>query len=394
MLAGLLATGGCDQEVVTDDFAAGSGPTLTVTRGAFEDRVLLTGEIEAAASIELSSPRTDVWDLAIRWLAEDGSEVRAGDRLVEFDNTSILDKIGDYELAVVQAGNELASQRATSATATEEKRFAREQARIEVAKAELDANTPADVLSRFEHQNFQVALERARVALGAAEDDYRAASSGGSLEEEVKRIAYDKAVRQLEAAETQLEALTLTAPSAGVMLVAEHPWEGRKFQVGDTAWPGLTIAKLPDLSKMVVEAALSDVDDGRIHVGMRAICTLDAFPKREIAGVVKAVSPVAREADRNSARRFFSVVVDLEETDPEIMRPGLSVKIVVLANRLDDALLAPRSALDLTTEPPSAHLADGGTVPVELGPCNAQVCVVASGLGEGDTLAAAAGGAE
>jgi hypothetical protein len=88
------------------------------------------------------------------------------------------------------------------------------------------------------------------------------------------------------------------------------------------------------------------------------------------------------------------VVVDLEETDPEIMRPGLSVKIVVLANRLDDALLAPRSALDLTTEPPSAHLADGGTVPVELGPCNAQVCVVASGLGEGDTLAAAAGGAE
>lgn len=391
LCVGLVAlVSACDDPALVTD-ATGPATTLVVKRGSLDEVIILTGELEAESSIELSSPRTDVWELAVRWLAEDGDEVGAGDRLVEFDNTAILDKISDYELAVVQAGNELASQRATTATTVEEKRFAVEQQRIEVAKARLDAQTPAEVVSRFEHQNFQVALDRAQVAFGAAEDEFEAARSGGTLDEEVKRIAYDKAVRQLESAETQLDALTLSAPTDGVMLVAEHPWEGRKFQVGDTVWPGLTIAKLPDLSKMVVEAVLSDVDDGRVHAGMRVTCTVDAFAERRIDGVIKAVSPVAREPDRSSARRFFSVVVELDETDPEIMRPGLSVKVEVFGNRADDVLLAPRAGLDLSGETPLARLADGTDAPVELGPCNAQACAVTSGLSEGDALRPAGG---
>ena len=47
-------------------------------------------------------------------------------------------------------------------------------------------------------------------------------------------------------------------------LTGDHPWEGRKLQEGDTVWVGMTVASLPDLDSMIVEASLSDVDDGRI----------------------------------------------------------------------------------------------------------------------------------
>ena len=57
----------------------------------------------------------------------------------------------------------------------------------------------------------------------------------------------------------------LNAPRDGIIVIGEHPWEGRKFHVGDTVQPGWTIVSLPDLSAgMEVRAELSDVDDGRV----------------------------------------------------------------------------------------------------------------------------------
>ena len=363
------------------------GAMLEVRRGTLEDHVVLTGELEASNSTEMYTPRTDAWQLSIRWMADDGTPVDKGDRLVEFDNTAIVDKIADYELTVIQAGNELATHRATGSVEVAEKKFEVDKQAVEVDKARVDAETPEDLLSRYEHRQAQLKLERAQVAHGAAKQDHSAAVSAAALDDEIKKIAYDKALRQLEAAEEQIDALVLTAPRDGVAVINNHPWEGRKYQVGDTVWPGWAVAKLPDLSKMVVKAELSDVDDGRIAVGMRAVCTIDAFPDRPLAGVVKTVSPVAHEPDRNSARRFFSVTVELDETDTEIMRPGLSVQVEVLRGRADDALLVPRAAIDLADpESPVAILADGSRAPIELELCNAQACAVNSGVAEGDSL--------
>jgi multidrug efflux pump subunit AcrA (membrane-fusion protein) len=363
-----------------------AGPSLVVTRGDLEERILLTGELEADQSDELVAPRTEGWGVAIRWLAEDGVLVKKGDKVVELDNTAVLETISDLELAVIQAGTELASQRATAAVAVEDKRFEVETQRIALAKAELDAAVSPTLVSRREYQQFQLAVHTATTALATAEDDLRAAQEGGDLEEEVKRIAQQKARRKLESAREELGALELAAPRDGVVVVGTHPWEGRKLQVGDSVWPGLTVAKLPDLGSMVVEAVLSDVDDGRVRPGMSARCLVDAWPERPLAAEVLSVSPVAREPEHQSARRFFSVVLTLPAGSLDELRPGLSVKADVLVARHEGELLAPRAALDTSTEPARAWLATGEAVDVELGPCDAHRCVVLAGLSEGTLL--------
>jgi multidrug efflux pump subunit AcrA (membrane-fusion protein) len=359
---------------------------LLVSRGALEQRLLLTGELEAARADELPTPRTEGWGVAIRWLAEDGATVREGDVVAELDNTAVLETISDLELAVIQAGIELASQRATTAVAVEDKRFAVQTQRIALAKAELDAAVAPELVSRREHQQFQLAVRSAETALANARDELRATEDGGRLDEEVKRIALDKAKRKLEGAREQIAALTLSAPRDGVVEVAQNLWEGRKLQVGDTVWPGLTVAKLPDLGSMIVKAQLSDVDDGRVVSGMTATCVVDAWPDRLLPATVLSVSPVAREPEHQSARRFFSVVLRLDDAAMGELRPGLSVKADVLVARHDDELLAPRAALVLDREPARAFLASGDAVDVELGACDAQHCVVLAGLGEGAAL--------
>ena len=368
------------------------GAPLQVTRGDLTVSVLLTGELAAAESKVISAPRTETFELSIRWLAEDGAEVKAGERLIEFDDTALLDSIGGRELAVQEAGNEWNNLRAQQAVTVAEKRFAARETGVEVSKAQIDALVPQDIVSRMQYSEYQLALGRAKLASDAAREDEKTTSSGATLEDKVSEIAYDKARRKYDAAKGEIDALTITAPQDGVMIIPDNPFEGRKLQVGDTVFPGFTVAELPDLSKMVVRAVLSDVDDGRVHPGMKARCILDAYPTRELTGLVRSVNPVAREPERSSTRRFFSVVIELDKTDESIMRPGLSVQAAVESLHLEDVLLIPRAALTQGPGPEPgtvAQLHNGSLVAVEIGACSAQLCELRSGLDEGAALATA-----
>lgn len=360
---------------------------LVVTRGTFTQRLVLTGEVDAAESARLSGPRTEDWNLAIRWLAEDGAQVEAGARVVGFDTATVIDRLRELELSVVEAGNAIAEQAAKSDVAIEDKAFEVDKQRIALAKADLDVGVPAALLSRREAHNFALAKARAEVALATAKTDAQAAKSGAALEAQVKRIAYDKAERGLRAAELQLSGLDLVAPRSGIFIVGEHPWEGRKLQVGDNVWPGLAVARLPDMSKMIVRARLDDVDDGRAVPGQRVTCFVDAWPDAPLPGHIVSVSGVAHEVAQQSTRRYFTVLVELEGKPPGTLRPGLSVRVEVDTRTLEDALIVPRAAIVFDGDSAKARLVDAAMVELAVEACNAQACAIASGVDEGAALA-------
>ena len=200
-----------------------------------------------------------------------------------------------------------------------------------------------------------------------------------------------------------LRELTLRAERDSLVVVGEHPMEGRKFQAGDNVWVGMTVATLPETSSMMVEAALSDVDDGRVAPGMPATCILDAYPGIRYRGRVVEVAGVARESRRTALLRSIAVSIALDPIPPREaaqLRPGMSVRAEIDAAPVRGALLVPRAALDLEDLSdlsrlshlsqagalPRVRLAGGGAAPVRLGPCDAFWCVAASGVREGEAL--------
>jgi hypothetical protein len=119
---------------------------------------------------------------------------------------------------------------------------------------------------------------------------------------------------------------------------------------------------------------------------MPVSCVVDAAPDTPLSGFVAAVNPVAQESAQQTTRRFFDVIIELDQTSAAVLRPGLSVQVDVVMRRADDVLVAPRAALDLAADPPRAHLADGRDVEIEIDFCDAQVCAIAAGLTDGDAL--------
>lgn len=369
---------------------------LTVRRGTFRQRLILSGDLAAARGEALTVPRTDAFQLTVRWLAADGSLVKAGDPVVSFDNSQFSSDLEEKRLAASQAGSDLETAESELKTSSAERRFNVQKARSEVEKARIAASVPQDLLPLREYQDRQLALKKAQSELAKAEEVLATETQASAANVDIQRIALTKSQRKIHSAEDSIESLSLKAPRDGMMLVGQHPFEGRKLRVGDSVWPGMSVATLPDLASMIVEANLSDVDDGRIQLGAEVLCTLDAYPTTTYRGRVVDVSPVARESQRNPMLRYFPVRIALDHADPSRMRPGMSVRVEVLGPETKDALLVPRAALQLAggkgggKEAPRVLLAAGGSAAVRLGPCSASECMVESGVTAGTRLRPAA----
>lgn len=387
----LLAAGGCSGSADAEATAGGDAPavetSLEVRRADFRNVRLLTGELRAERAVDLVVPKMPSWQVQLSWMEEDGAEVAAGDPVVEFDSSQFTSDLEEKRLSLREQENELQRLQAEGEVANLEKRFAIDQKRAELEKAATRADVPPDLLAERDYQERQLALRTAELELAKAEADLEAARASQRAELEMKRIEIEGARREIVQAESAVRSMTLAAPQAGIFVVQDHMWEPRKLKQGDMVHRGHTVARLPELSSMQVEASLSDVDDGKLAVGMEGDCVLDAYPSRAFPCRVASVSPVARESNRNSLLRFFEVRLELLEDDPEIMRPGMSVKASIVTDARDDALLAPRAALAVSGDPQRARLRGGGEVEVELGACNAHVCVVEGGLAAGDRLA-------
>jgi multidrug resistance efflux pump len=355
-------------------------------RGDLRQRLILTGELAAERADVLAVPRTSSWQLQIRWMEKDGTPIKAGQKVVEFDNSQFTSDLDDKRRAAAQAADDLASDRAGARSTEAEKTFTVEEKKNDLEKARIAASVPQTLLALREYQDRQLSLRRAEVALAKAQEDLAAERKGSAADLAVRALDLAKARRDIKTAEEAISALVLTAPRDGIVLGAEHPWEGRKLHEGDNVYVGLPVMSLPDLSSLRVDAALSDVDDGRVRPGMSAVCTLDAYPGVPFTGRVTEVSAVAREAAKSSLLRSFRVRLRLDKVDTAHMRPGMSVKVEVLGPEVKDAVLAPRAGLDLNPNPPRARLATGGTVPVRLGACDASSCAVLSGLSPGTRL--------
>jgi multidrug efflux pump subunit AcrA (membrane-fusion protein) len=362
--------------------------TVALARGDIVDRQCMTGEVRAASALSLPVPRTEVGQLTIRWLADDGAPVKAGDKLLEFDNSAFTAQLAEKHLAVLEAEASLRSAQDLGAIETASKATTVHQHQIALDKATVRAGVPADLLAGRDAQERQLEKRRAEVALDKAAHELTAQRDEAALELRVKQIDLDKTRRAIEAAEKTIADLVMTAPRDGVVVIEEHPWMGRKFRVSDFAVPGMTVVSLPDLAQaMEVRAELSDVDDGRVAVGMAGRCTLDAYPGAPLPCTVKAVAPVARSKGESSLRRGFSVALTLDNTDATRTRPGMSVKVELRPRAAQNVVVVPRGAI----APGAAgharvRLATGELRDVTLGLCDAQACAAEAGVAAGDVV--------
>ncbi|MBW3670586.1 MAG: efflux RND transporter periplasmic adaptor subunit [Acidobacteria bacterium] len=375
LLSSLLVLAGCTSEAGATDGSPLSPPEIR--EGLFTDRILLTGEVEAAVAETVSVPRLPSWQTSLKWLAEEGSKVSKGEKVAELDTASFASDLDSKIEARAEAEEKLRQHLEETRAELGEKEFDYLRRKKDYEIAAMNADVPREIISLKEYEERQLALERAKTELEKAKTLLESTRRAKASEQENLQLDLEEKQRQIAIGERAIETMTLYAPTDGVLVLNTHPWfGGRKVEVGDNVWVGFPIARIPDLDTLRVSADLFDVDDGRVKEGMRATVVIDAFPGRRFTGVVSRVSSVAEEEGGRSLRRVFKVLVELEGMDPTILRPGLSARVEIETNRVKDATIVPRAAIDFSGDTPRLALKNSAASEIDLIDCNSIECAV------------------
>ena len=325
-------------------------PMAAVTRGDFVDYVQIRGEIRPARSIVLSAPLNS-GELQIVKIVKNGTAVKPGDVLVEFDGTQLRQRLAERQSDLKQADGEIEQTIAQSRISQQEDQAALTKAKFDVERAKLDLGK-RDLVSRIEYEQAKLALGDAEQRRREAEAKVASGKAGVEADLVGKRRKREKALADVERTQQALAALQIRSPAAGAVNILNNPRSGGpfgggvEFREGDRAWPGANILELPDLSSIHLEARLDETDRGRLKVGQAGTVRIEAVPGHDFVARVDLISVLAK-VDFSSGwppARNFDLGLVLQEQDPRI-RPGMSATARIAADRVPGMLLVPAEAI-------------------------------------------------
>jgi HlyD family secretion protein len=370
-------------------------PTARVSRGEFVDTIEIRGEIRPLKSIVLSSPMQS-GDLQIVKLAKNGSMVKPGDLVVQFDGSTLQRTVQEKRSELKQADAEIEQAQAQARIVEEQNATALMKARYDIARAKLDVGK-GDTVSRIEIEQAKLALADAQQRLRELEEKVKSDRTSAEADVAGKRRKREKALFDLNRADQGLRNLQLKAPAAGMVNVLPNFRSGgvfggqQEFQEGDRAWAGAAILELPDLSSVHLEARLDESDRGRLKPQQDAIVRIEAIPGKEFKARINNISVLAR-VDFTSGwppTKNFDLNVLFLDTDPR-MRPGMTAVARIATERIADVMLVPAEAIFQRDGVPVVYKLDRSEfveTRVTLAKRGKEQAIVSSGVAPGDRVA-------
>jgi HlyD family secretion protein len=369
--------------------AAGDVPVLRLAPEDFARQVPAQGNLKAVMATPISVPVGVPGPFRIGWVAPDGSRVKQGDVVIRFDPSAM-------EKRLVDAGDDLKESRLTmekkqiEGTAELHKlEHDAAIARLELADAKQFQKKDAMIFSRADIIESEIDQGLAEQRQDHAEATRRTRQKLSGTEAALLQIKIRQADAKISQAQAALQALTVTAPHDGVLILKRN-WRGETTRVGDSVWNGQPLAEIPDLSRMQAEVYVLEADAGGLSLGRQALVTVESAPGVTWPAKIARVDALAKPRIQGSPVQYFAVTLALARTDPRVMKPGQRVQATLFLEQRKGALLVPRQALfDREGRTVVYRRSGKGFAPVEvkLGPSTLGRVVMESGVRPGDVLA-------
>lgn len=305
----------------TDDRAA--SPAARPPR-----HVRLTGTVQAVRSLVVRTPaiQGQGGNLTLTRLAANGSAVRQGDILAEFDPTAELQAERDTEAKFDDLKHQIESKIAEQRSNAETRAAALEQAQADLDKARLEIKK-GPILSSIDDQKNAAKLADAQqhVASLMRSNHFHDLSEAAGLK--LLELQRDRQQVTLDRARGNMDKLSMRAPMSG-MVALENVFKGGSVghaTEGDQLWPGNPLLRIFDPSQMEVRLTVSEPDGALLTPGMSADVRLDAYPDLTFRAIFDSADPVASSA-LGSPLKDFDARFRFEKSDPHLL-PDLSAAL-------------------------------------------------------------------
>jgi multidrug resistance efflux pump len=300
------------------------GPVGSVAR---DHGMLFSGQVFSRQAQVIFVPLTNNWQARISMMLPEGSEVKPGDLVVEFDGGEVARQL--EQQLVTQRTEQAKTERDVALLEKElvAAEFGLKQADIVLALAVLRADIPEGLLGALEFSENQLTKEKAIKAVEDAKEQLK--DKQKSIEERHRQAALDtqKSDNQFELWTQMLESFSVHAEQPGFVIYGKHPWNRTKFQEGDTVQTSFRVAQIADTSDLAVHIWINGVDRPRIRTGTAVKIKLDALPGLQLEGRLDSISDSGSKRSEWGAALYYEGVVLFESRDLPDLLPGMSVLV-------------------------------------------------------------------
>lgn len=363
--------------------------TEKVVRGPFHITVHASGRLQSTASLFIGCPGVErMWEYTITFMAPEGTPAKKGQPILAFNDKELRERLQLKQADLDTAQKELERLELLENETLDGLLLQEEEEKVKLQKVRHTTDVPEEFVAPLEMKKRKLDLELAELRLKRAHSRIANQSTGMASRLHVLRSK----VRLLQADVAKIEAdiarMSVRAPKEGMVVYAQD-WNGKKKAVGDTCWMGINVLELPDLKAMQVKAAILEPQAGRIQPGQKTEVRLDANPDRVFSGTVASLGRIFRIKSEDQPVTVFDVVVDLAESDPALMRPGMAATIDIDISSLDDVLQVPEAAIVYREEGTFVRrrgLLKNTLAPIVIGARSKGMVQVLRGLGKNDEV--------
>jgi RND family efflux transporter MFP subunit len=400
-----------------------------VQKGDFEAFVTEPGDVDSSSHVEIRClvESRGASGTAIVRICEEGTQVKAGDFLVQFDDSLLQQELIAQKIvaakdkaALIQAESDRDNAGRTLLEFTqgvfiqqcevlEAAVFVAEE---ELRKSELALNSSMRMaakgtLNALQVSAAQFAVEKAkkdvatsRRALDVYSEFTRDKMIGGFQAEiekqkanvEAAQYTLDLSLQKLKDIEEQIAHCNVKSPTAGQVVYANDRDRGNSptvIEEGSMIRFNQPVIRLPDLGRMQVNVKINESHVNRLKIGQSAQLELDADPGKVLAGEVHSIAPFPFPMRWNGAPLEYGVEVRI--TDPPAnLRPGLRAKVKIFYEAYSDVLQVPLAAVIAHEDSHYSLVREEGQWSpkrIEIGASNGNMVIVAAGLQEGEQVA-------
>ncbi|MDB6093458.1 MAG: hypothetical protein JWM32_1020 [Verrucomicrobia bacterium] len=311
--------------------------TARVATHDITDTVEITGEVVPVVLTEIKS---EISGRVVRVHAQPGDRVKSAAILVELDQTQLESELHEAERLVEAAG--------------------------------ISGEHMIRELKR---------LERLHTSSVATEKELLDAQVNRDLA--VNNLEVLRA--RLDAAKERLAKAVIRAPHDGVIL--QHTLRAGQVIVGATSFSqGTVLMQVADLTHLLVETKINEIDSPRVLPDMKAKITFDTIRDVTYAGIIETVAPSATVVDQV---RVFLVRIRFDGADARI-KPGISANVSLPVEEVHGVPAVPLAAIFMDGPRRFVYRKEGTDfvrVPVAIGVNDLDWVEVRSGLKANDEIA-------
>ena len=365
--------------------------TCAVKKGAIEVKVHTSGQLEAEKSENivlpnvLSTQNVRVYEIKITDLIEEGSVVDSGQYIATLDHKVV-------EEILTQARLELEAAMTIIEDAKLDSNLSLSNYRDIITNSRSDVEERKIVLAESVFESPSV-IKRAEMDVAKAErkleQDIRGlAMRHRQLNSQMDRRNIDFQLKEKRVNDLMkvLDALVIKAPKPGMVIYARDRF-GIKIQIGSnlTPWSPI-IATLPDMTKMISETYINEIDIAKIKVDQKVTLTIDAFPEKELKGEVISVANIGQPMPKSDSKVFL-VNIRIFGNDRDL-KPAMTTGNLIQTGVYTDKLYVPSEAVFETDSTKFVYLKKNKLVRqiVDTGEENEDYIVINKGVKEGDVL--------